>query len=174
MDPAQGVGGGREHQLAHHVGVPDNDLQGDVRAHAVAEEVGLLDAQLSKGGDRVIGHLLRRQRTIDVGRVTMRLHLQADHLPGLGQPGENVLKGRADRGERPVQQHKRLSFAVDLVVHVEAVDWRVPRANRCHVGRFGHRLTSPPTTTYVQQATHGSSAAVQGSKIPSTTGRPEP
>src|SRR5918996_4295177 len=131
-----------------------------------------------EGCDRVIRHLLRRQGTIDVSRATVCLHLEANHLPGLSQPGEHVFKGRADCGEGSVEQYKWSSFAVNLVVHVEAVDGRIPRAHGCCVGRLGHRpyrltclrpdVSNRPPNTVRQHRLKGEEAEYGSDDMPST------
>ena len=46
MEPRLVEGERGDHQLTHQLRMPDGDLQGDSRAHAVAEEVGLLYTEL--------------------------------------------------------------------------------------------------------------------------------
>ena len=53
----------------------DRHLQGDATAHAVTGNVGALDTEVNEEGHRVVGHLLVRDRTVDVGGVTVALQL---------------------------------------------------------------------------------------------------
>jgi hypothetical protein len=106
-----------DRQFADELGMADRDRQGHRSAHAVAEEVGLPDLEVFHEGGCVVSHLLDRQRAIDVGCVSMPLQLDGDHLP--------ILRERRIRGcptEGSVEQHERLPGAVNLVVHLEAVD----------------------------------------------------
>jgi hypothetical protein len=82
--PAKGHSG--QHDLAHHGGVPGDDVQRDARAKAVAEQVSPVNAQAGQQGQRVISHRLDRHGPVDVGGPAMALLLHGDDLPGLCQP----------------------------------------------------------------------------------------
>ena len=62
-----------------------DEVQRDARAQAVAEQVGLADAQVGQQGQCVIGHRLDRHAPVDVGGPAMALLLHGDDLTGLGQ-----------------------------------------------------------------------------------------
>jgi hypothetical protein len=79
------VGERAQHQLAHQRGLVDGELEGDRRAHAVPKEVGAFDAEVPQEGDGVVGPVLDAQGPVDVGGVPVRLLLDRDDLPGLGQ-----------------------------------------------------------------------------------------
>jgi hypothetical protein len=81
-----------EHQLAHYLWVPDSDLQGNGRSHAVAEEIGLFDAKLLQRSGRVISHLFIREWAINVGGTAVALHLEGDDLPGSGKLRQKFAK----------------------------------------------------------------------------------
>ena len=88
------------------VRVADGELQGDAAAHAVADDVGVLDAEVSEQGGRVVGHLLVGDRAVDVGGVAVALQLDHDDLSGLGEPGQDRSQ-RVDRHVGAVQQEQR-------------------------------------------------------------------
>ena len=107
------------------------ELQRDPAAHAVADHVGCLDPEVLRQRGRVVGHLLIRERAVDVGRAPVALLFDGDHLPGRGQARQDR-SHHVDGHVRAVQQEQRRALAVDLVVHVELVDWCVARLGRCH------------------------------------------
>ena len=109
MDALHGVGNRGEHQLAHHIRMAKDELQGDCGARAVAEDVGGFDSQLTDCGSHVIRHPFEAQRAVDVRCASVTLKLEGDDLPGLGEAGQELSERGADRGERAVQQHQRLS-----------------------------------------------------------------
>ena len=63
----------------------DRQLQGDAAAHAVADDVGVPDLQMTTERRRVVGHLLIRERTVDVGGAPMPLEIRGDDLVALTQ-----------------------------------------------------------------------------------------
>jgi len=97
-----GVGGRCDDELSHRVRVTDRQLQAGGAAHAVADNVGVVDLKVTDQGRRVVGHLLVRERPIDVGGMPMSLQLDRDHPPGLGQPGQDRAH-HVDRHVRAVQ-----------------------------------------------------------------------
>jgi hypothetical protein len=125
VEAALVVGDRGEHELAHHLRVPDGDLQGDAGSHAVTEDVGLFDSEMLECSGGVVGHLLDGQRAIYIGRASMGLQLEGDDLPGLCKFRQNVSERGADCRKSAVEQNQRLSRSVDLVVHIEAVHLNV-------------------------------------------------
>ena len=121
------VAGRDEHQLVHELRVRHAHEEGDRGAHAVAEDVGLGHPELAEQRRGVVGHVLDAQRAVDVGGVAVRLLLDGDHPPVLGERGEQLREVDADPGERAVQQHQRAPGlgTVHLVVHLQAVHRRV-------------------------------------------------
>ena len=89
-----------------------------VAAHAVADDVGLRDAEVLHQGGDIIGHLLVAEGAVDdVGGVPMALELDGDDLVGLGQGGQDR-SPQVDRPKGAMEQDQRLTAAVDLVVHL--------------------------------------------------------
>src|SRR5215207_135050 len=86
---------------------------------------GQVRPQLHPGTARKGLELLRSDDAtvvpIDVGRASMGLQLEGDDPPGLGKGRQDLSKRGADRRQSAVEQYQRLSRAVDLVVHSEAV-----------------------------------------------------
>lgn len=141
MVPVLGVLGGGEHQPSDALGMAHGDLQGGQSAEAEAEEVGLLDAEFVQQGHHVTGQVRHRDRTVDVGGVSVALEFGSHDVPGGGQGGQHGPEGEADREDTAVQQHQRApgvaGGAVRLVVHGEAVDLGVRG-----VARHGHHVRS--------------------------------
>ena len=68
--------------------MPDRHLESDSATHAVAHDIGLLDPEMTQQCRRIVGHLLVRDRAVDVGGVAVALLLDGDHLPRLAaRPG---------------------------------------------------------------------------------------
>jgi hypothetical protein len=97
-------------------------LQPGGAAHAVADNIGVGDAQMLHDRRDVVGQLLVVKGTVDdVGGVAMALELDGDDLAMLGQGGQNG-PPQVDGPEGAVEQQQRLPAAVDLVVHLQPVD----------------------------------------------------
>src|SRR5215208_738310 len=101
--------------------MPQNDVQSHCRTGAVAEDIGAAEAQLIDCGRNVIGQGFEGQWTINVGGSTVTLKLKGHDLSALRKAGQQLFERGADRRERAVQQHQRLSLAMDLVVHLKIV-----------------------------------------------------
>ena len=127
--------------------MPDRQLQPGGAAHAVADDVGLRDAEVVHQRRDIIGHLLVAKGAVDdVGGVPMALQLDGDDLVVLGQGGEDR-SPQVDRPKGAMEQHQRLPGAVDLVVHLQPVDRGVAalRARLRHGRRgVGFRLGEAP------------------------------
>ena len=67
VDSIAGKWGRDGHQLANELGVPHGEPQGDLTALAVAEEVGLVEAEVVDQGGDIVGQLVEAERTVDVG-----------------------------------------------------------------------------------------------------------
>src|SRR5438105_5840040 len=90
----------------------------------------------------------------------MGLLLDGDDLPGLGKGRQNLSERGANGRQSAVKQNQRSAGAVDLVVHVEAIDGCIPA-----VGVFVHviLLYSKRDSS---RATVGASAEAAGSATP--------
>src|SRR5207344_3218860 len=88
---------------------------------AIAKDVGRSDFQLTDCRGDVIRHTFEGQWAINVCGAPVTLKLESDDLPCLCKARQQLSKRSADGGERAVQQHERLSRAMDLVIHLEAV-----------------------------------------------------
>jgi len=128
--------GGGDDELAHELGVADRELERRRAAHAVAHHVGAQELQVPHQRRRVVGHELVGDRRVAVARAPVAAHVDGDHLPGLGEPGEQRTH-HVEVHVRAVQQDQRRARPVDLVVHAQVVDRRV--AARRHLG-------SPPSS----------------------------
>ena len=109
--------------------MPERDLDRDVSAVAVPEQIGLFDVEVAQESDGLLGGLLEREWAIDVGRAAMALLLERDHPARPGQQREQLAERGADGRVPTVQEHQRHAVPhcrpVDLVVHLESVDGRV-------------------------------------------------
>jgi hypothetical protein len=115
------VHAGDQHEPVHQLGVRDRELEGDRRAGAVAEDVGLLDAELLHHRDRVRLHLRDREGVLLAHqRVPVALLIDQDHLSLGGERRQHLAKADLHRAERALQHdQRRAARAVDLVVDVE-------------------------------------------------------
>jgi hypothetical protein len=87
----------------------------------IAQKVRSIEVEvLDQAGD-VIGHEPRVDRSVDVGRPAVSLQVGHDELVALGQ-GRQDRPERLSRSEAAVQQDQRSTAAMDLVVHMQAVD----------------------------------------------------
>src|SRR5256712_13869822 len=152
-----------EDERANDLGMPERDLQRDVAAVAVAEEVCLCDVEVPEQRDRVFGGLLEGEGAVHVRGVAVSLLLERDHLSRLGGERDELAERGLDGGSAAVEQDERNAvlrrIAVDLVVDLEPVHGRVTALNSpgCGGGRGTHPaerhapegapgLTPPPAT----------------------------
>jgi len=77
------VGDRGEHQPARQAGVADGKLEGGGAAHAEAEDVGVVEVEVTDQGGHVVGHVLVGDGAVYVGRAPVPLQLDGDHPPGL-------------------------------------------------------------------------------------------
>jgi len=119
--------------LLHALGMMDRHIETDDASVAVADHDRTLDPQLVHQLDRVLGHVVVVERTIDeVGGAPMPHLLRGDH-PKVRREQRNPLLG--DRGCSTVEEHQRGPVAVNLVVQGEAVDRGVGHTPHCASGR---------------------------------------
>jgi len=104
-----GVRGRGDDELAHHRRLADRQLQGDPAAHAVADDVRVVDPEVLEHRGGVVRHLLVGDRAIGVGRMPMSLLVDGDHLPRRGQARQDRTH-RVDRHVGAVQQDERPAF----------------------------------------------------------------
>src|SRR6266850_1705067 len=91
-------------ERANDLGMPERDLQRDVTAVAVAEEVGLRDLQVAEQRDGVLRGLLEREGTVHVRGVAVPLLLERDHLPRFRDQRNELAEGGVDGGTAAVKQ----------------------------------------------------------------------
>ncbi len=102
--------------MAHDERPPDQP------AEAEAEDVGLLDPEVGEEGGDVVGQLVDRHRSVGVGRASVTLQFDGDHLAARRQRGEHRAEHEVDREHPAVEQHERSPASVDLVVQPQPVD----------------------------------------------------
>src|SRR5256884_9987756 len=66
----------------------DGGLQRDEGAQRVAHHVGLAEFQMADQSGNVVAHRFTAQWPVGVWRAPMRLKMDGDHLPALGQFGQ--------------------------------------------------------------------------------------
>src|SRR5712671_931567 len=107
----------------------ERDLQRDVTAVAVAEEVGLRDVQVPEQRDGVLGGLFEGERAVHVRRVAVSLLLERDHLSRLRDERDELAERGLDGGAAAMEQDERDAVlrrtSVDLVIELEPVHGRV-------------------------------------------------
>src|SRR2546430_11128005 len=130
-----------EDERANDPGMPERDLQRDVTAVAVAEEVGLRDMQVPEQLDGILGGSLEGEGTVHVRGVAVSLLLERDHLSRLRDQRDELAERGLDGGAAAVKQHQRDAvlrrIAVDLVIELETVE---PRRIREPPGPEEHAL----------------------------------
>src|SRR4029453_6002088 len=94
--------------------------KGNRTAGAVAENIGLLNVEILEECSDIVRPLLQPEGPVNVGRVSVSLALEGDHLPcprKSWQHNAEILQC----GHATVQQHQWLSTAIHFVVHVQVV-----------------------------------------------------
>jgi len=130
------VGHGRlDDQFAHRIRMIEGDLQGDVAAVAVAEEVGPGDFEVPEEGDGVSCRPGEGEGTAgDVGGAAVPLLLEGDHLPSRRQQRQDLAEGGVDGRAAAVQQEQRhlagVFRAVNFVIDAQAIDRSVAARHR--------------------------------------------
>src|SRR5712692_9488689 len=109
-------------EFAHQDGRTERDLQGNSAPRAIAEEIGLLDPQMTQERGGVLRPLLYTERAINVGCVPMSLLLDGDNPPRRGKLWQHLAERGANGREIAVQQHQRSTAAVYFVIHLQTVD----------------------------------------------------
>jgi len=117
-----------EDERANDLGMPERDLQRDVTAVAVAEEVGLRDVQVPSRAT-ASRRIARRRRAGHVRGVAMPLLLERDHLSCLGDERDELAE-RVSMVEPPPWSSTSGTpilrrIAVALVIKLEPVHGRV-------------------------------------------------
>ena len=112
-----------DREFRHSLRVMDRHVETDDPAVAVADDNATLDLQPTHDLDRVLGHVVVVEWTIDVvGRASVTHLLDCDHLEAVCEERDPPLR---DRATPAVEKQERWPIAVDLVVHVQPVDSRV-------------------------------------------------
>ncbi len=83
------------------------ELERHRAAHAVAEDVRAVDAELVEQADDVAGQRRRRDRPVDVRGAAVSLHLNADQLMLAGQGRDEGGEVEVDGQHAAVQQDLR-------------------------------------------------------------------
>src|SRR6201991_3135657 len=66
----------------------DSGLQRDAGTQREAHDIGLAEVQLADQRGNIVAHRFAAQRPVRVWRASMRLEMDGDHFPGLGQLGQ--------------------------------------------------------------------------------------
>jgi len=90
-----------EDERANDLGMPECDLQRDLAAVAVAEEVGLRDVQVAEQRDGVLGRLVEGEGAVQVPRVAVSLLLERDSPVAPSRRGAMSLPNEVSRVEPP-------------------------------------------------------------------------
>ena len=110
-----------EDQAAYALRVLDRGAQRNQAAERVAHHVGPGEAEVLDERRDVVGHGLRAQRAIDVGRAAVGLQVDRDDA-ALGAQRRHDRPEHLAGAEAAVEQHERLAGAVLLVVQRHTVD----------------------------------------------------
>src|ERR1700723_472868 len=98
----------------------DGGLQRDEGAQRVAHYVGLAEVQMADQSGNVVAQRFTAQWPVGVWRAPMRLKMDGDHLPALGQFGQ--IAPEAVWVDAPVKKNERLAGAMHAVKDVLALD----------------------------------------------------
>src|SRR5690242_12180144 len=98
----------------------DCGLQRDEGAQRVAHYVGLPKLQMSDQSGNVVAHRFTAQWPVGVRRAPMRLKMDGDHLPALGQFSQ--IAPEAVWVDAPVKKNERLAGAMHAVKDMLTVD----------------------------------------------------
>jgi hypothetical protein len=91
-----------------------------------------IDAEQVEQADNIASERRGRDLAVDIRGAAVSLHLDADYLVPLGQRRDECGEVEIDSQHAAVQQDKQRPGAIDLVVHVQAVDICVPGVTRLH------------------------------------------
>src|SRR5207253_88661 len=104
---------GHEHEPVDRVRIAEGGLQRDEGAQRVAHHVGLAEFQMADQSGNVVAHRFTAQWPVGVWRAPMRLKMDGDHLPALGQFGQ--IAPEAVWVDAPVKKNERLAGAMHAV-----------------------------------------------------------
>src|SRR5207248_1923227 len=103
--------------------MPERDLQCDVAAVAVAEQVGLLEVQVPEQSNGVLGGLLEGEGTVHFRGVAVSLLFEGDHLSRPRDEGDQLAERGLDGGAAAVEQHERDAVLLSRLSPQERAAW---------------------------------------------------
>src|SRR5215467_5832039 len=98
----------------------DGGLQRDAGAQRVAHYVGLAELQMADQSGNVVAQRFTAQWSVGVWCAPMRLKMDGNHLPALGQFGQ--IAPEAVWVDTPVKKNERLADAMQAVKDMLAID----------------------------------------------------
>ena len=105
------------HQPTHPLRVADGRLQSHAAAQRIAEDVGIAKSEMRDQRRDVVRQQCIGERAVNVSRVSAGLQFHGDHLPGLGQAGQNRSE-HPNHTQATVQQYERFAPAVKLIIRL--------------------------------------------------------